>query len=387
MFRLADSYHEPHVRDMVHPGRLTNAEAEKLPWRIARRRWLIRRDKKNLRRRQRIDVRCAGQPYCEKSSLVDSHTAGHVQITADHKRIVVLPKNLDFDDNYEETASHFRALRLAAQSGIRLKRLRFDKIRYISPSAALVLASEVDRWNQKIGGTLKAAVETWDENVKCLLCQMGYFTLLNIPQPTSPPARLKTTFLPFKRERIRAPDSGKRAKELRQEIERITGIKIKRNSLFEGLSEAITNVGHHAYKDATSFTVPQWWLSASYDASERRLCVTFYDQGAGIPKTLPASHIFSRIADYFEWWADSRKIRAAMEVGRTSTELTERGKGLGNLLEFAKAYPEGSLSIYSLKGMYRMNSSGVGDGAVETTECRDYQTSIGGTLIEWSVRL
>ena len=41
-----------------------------------------------------------------------------------------------------------------------------------------------------------------------------------------------------------------------------------------------------------------------------------------------------------------------MEVGRTSTRLQERGKGLQNLVEFAKIYSEGRLSIYSIRGMY-----------------------------------
>ena len=113
----------------------------------------------------------------------------------------------------------------------------------------------------------------------------------------------------------------------------------------------------------------------------------FYDQGAGIPATLPTSDVVERLREYFDFWPDSRKIEAAMEVGRSATGSAERGKGLQNLLEFAKGHTEGRLSIYSLKGMYRMIARG--EGAVQQTEIlkRDHSNSINGTLIEWEVTL
>jgi len=78
------------------------------------------------------------------------------------------------------------------------------------------------------------------------------------------------------------------------------------------------------------------------------------------------------------------KIAGAMEVGRTSSRLAERGKGLQNLIEFAKAHSFGSLSIYSLRGMYRQVFT---NGSEPDDIKRDFQNSIGGTLVEWSVNL
>jgi hypothetical protein len=346
--------------------------------------WLLRRDRKNLRRRQGYGN---GGGLARSGWLAtNEHTKKSVGTTCDRRVIINLPETLDFEENYERTVSHFDLLRRGAHIGRNLASLRFDKINHISPSAALVLASEVDRWNQLRGGRLTANVDTWHDDIRRLLRQMGYFELLNIGAPPNIDPPKNTEFLRFKRGDGYDRNSGFLAKQLRLEIEALVGFNIKKHLLFEGLSEAITNVGQHAYPD-TSFGVKQWWLSASYDREDRRLCVMFYDQGAGIPATLPTSDVVERLREYFDFWPDSKKIEAAMEVGRSATGSSERGKGLQNLVEFAKAHAEGRLSIYSLKGMYRMIASGEGDTQNVEILKRDNTHSINGTLIEWEVKL
>jgi hypothetical protein len=197
----------------------------------------------------------------------------------------------------------------------------------------------------------------------------------------------KTTFLPFKRGQANAENSGQLAKQLRVEIETLVEQRIKKHFLFEGLSEAITNVGQHAYRDEVDYRRKQWWLSASYDEDERKLCVTFYDQGDGIPETLPRYRFFEAIKDVFNSWTDSQKIEAATQIGRSASGLQERGKGLQNLVEFAKVHSVGKLSIYSLQGLYVQSYSNDGTNATQTSARKDFDISIGGTLIEWSVTL
>lgn len=349
-----------------------------------RRSWLLRRDRKNVRRRKRISRRRVDYGRQLTKVLINEHTKEST--STDGRTIVIkLPERLDFEQHYSATVSHFFNVRLAARGKIRLKSLDFSNLRYISSSAALVLASEVDRWNQHVKRKLRAKVETWHEDIRRLLCQMGYFELLGLPNPNYP-ALKPTIFLPFVRGII-TPDSdpGKLAKALRQKIEQTIGAKVKKMPLFDGLSEAITNVSHHAYTDEASFR--QWWLSGSFDQSDQRLCVTFYDQGLGIPATLPYSKIITLIANFLNLRLDSEKIEAAMEVGRTATGMPNRGKGLQNLLEFAKAYDWGNLTIYSLHGMYRVNTRKVGNRTIQTVDRVDHEHSIGGTLIEWSVQL
>lgn len=354
--------------------------------RMKRKAWLIRRQKKILRHKHRAGRQ---QPFDSDRWLglpLNEHTKDSVSIE-DGKLVIHLPNRLDFEDNYEQTASHLQLLRKAVRDARPVRRLEFDDLEFISPSAALVLASEVDRWNQKVRGRLKANVDTWKTDIKRLLRQMGYFDLLNIEEPDEPLPSGKMTFLRFIKGEVTDLESAQLAKKLRVEIENVFGLEIQKQFLFEGLSEAITNVGQHAYQQTNFFTVQQWWVSASFDSENRILCVTFYDQGVGIPITLPKSKFFEHVRDVFSGWTDSRKIKAAMEIGRTSTGRTERGKGLQNFIEFAKSHREGQLSIYSLRGRYRENFYLDSSADRVPSELRDYQNSIGGTLIEWSVKL
>ena len=349
--------------------------------------WLLRQRDKKLRRRNRRKRRGPQGKRPLSGIHLNTHTKSSVSADKERKLTIELPERLDCDSNYEETVSHFSVLREAIYSGKRIRSLDFSRIRHISPSAALVLASEVDQWNQRTGGRLRANLSTWDEDIKRLLCQMGYFELLHLEKPQTAWPKKSLTFLLFKRGEVDRRDGGQLAKQLRIDIEAIVGQRIKKHFLFEGLSEAITNVGQHAYRDVADYRRKQWWLSASFDSDTRTLCVTFYDQGDGIPKTLPRSGFFETIKDRFNAWSDSEKIQAAMGVGRTSSGKAERGKGLQNFVEFAKAHRRGALSIYSLNGAFTQAFSD--DGETQRVESRrqDFENSIGGTLVEWSVTL
>jgi len=226
-----------------------------LPRRTKRRLWLLRRDRKNAKKRKRVRSNNVGA----SDSQNQPSTQGGIQ----HKKRrgaglhFELPENLDFDENYEETAKKFHLVRVAVKGQKRLRSLSFDRIRKISPSAALVLASEVDRWNMRVGGKLKAAVAGWHDDVRRLLHQMGYFTLLELESPPILTAEKNTIFLQFKRGIAGERGGAELARELRVEIERIVGEKIKKHLLFEGLSEAITNVAQHAYPPEEKCRT--WW--------------------------------------------------------------------------------------------------------------------------------
>jgi hypothetical protein len=316
---------------------------------------------------------------------LDEHTKASVKAVGFRAIRLTLPERLDFEDNYERTASHFRVLRDSSSGGYRVTNLRFNNIKRLSSAAALVLASEVDLWRQRVARPLRANVKTWDKSIRKILFEMGYFELLKLDLPPVKDAPTDVTFVRFIRGGTGDRDYGKLARRLREEIDAIVGSAIKKHPLYEGLSEAITNVGQHAYPAAASNAgKKQWWLSASYNKSDRHLNVMFYDRGVGIPTTLPNWGLYERVKDLFDAWTDSEKIEAATEYGRSSTFRAERGKGLQNLVEFARAYDDGSLSIYSLCGLYRVRHTR--ENRIVGTR-RDHSTSIGGTLIEWSVKL
>lgn len=348
--------------------------------RVHRKMWLLRKARKRTG-----PVRVRARSIAAQWGISSESTRNSVVISHDQSVEVLLPATLDFEDNYESTAAHLALIRQAAIRRRRLKELHFDAITSVSPAAALVLASEVDRWRQRVGGRLRANVSRWDPEIKRLLGQMGYFELLGLERPVDHDHAGDTTFINFLRSDLNHSNGGQLAKTLRIAIEEIVGQEIKRHLLFEGLSEAITNVSQHAYPSwSYSAGTKQWWLSASFERRARRLIVMFYDQGVGIPRTLPSSHIWEWIKGRVDLWTDAQKIEAAMEYGRSQTARPERGKGLKNLLEFARAHAEGKLSIFSDHGLYQAVNTGNGELA---SSCRDLRTSIGGTLIEWSVKL
>lgn len=351
--------------------------------RIRRKLWLLRKARRDL-----LHPRVAF--YRPRSAIarwggIDRYTARSVIDSADGRHEILLPAQLDFETNYETTTRHLKLVRDAALGRYRIQRLGFESIRYISPAAALVLASEVDMWKERIGGNMRAAHESWDSDIKRLLCEMGYFELLGLERPATPASTGNVTFLNFQRGASGPVDKGKLAQELRIAIEGIVGQQIKKHEFFQGLSEAMVNVGQHAYPSATvAPSKKYWWQSASFSRRNQVLTVMFYDQGIGIPQSLPATGFLERIRARFDAWPDSLKIKAAMKYGRSQTRRGERGKGLQDLVKFARAYPEGRLSIYSRKGLYRIQHTG--DDKITPT-LRDHEMSVGGTLIEWSVRL
>ena len=301
---------------------------------------------------------------------------------------IILPENLNFNENYEETVSTFTLIRNCIEQGTKISRIDFSRIKNITTAAALVLASLIDQWKERVRGKIKADLPSWDDSLIKLMNQMGVFELLSLEKPRVESYSCTTTYVPFMKGQVGERNAGKYAVDLRKMLEDITGTQINRHFLYEGLSEAITNTCHHAYKSVTDSKRKYWWLTGSYDRNTSTLQVTFYDRGVGIPKTLPTHRNFERIKNFFGIWKDSDKIQAAMEIGRSSTGMVERGKGLQNLIEFAKSYPLGTLRITSLRGTYREDYKSVDESPeVCKVSKANHDSSIGGTLIQWSVTI
>lgn len=347
--------------------------------RLKRKAWLLRKCRKLKRRASRL--RATGS-NCS-SLTINNFTRGSVVIQPNRSITITLPSEMDFEENYENTCSHLQLLRSAVARRVRIRSLDFSELRRISTSAALALASEVDQWNQRCPRKLRAAVHTWHPDIRKLLQEMGYFELLGLKRPEGVEPDTDTTFLRFSRgETGPDVDGGPIAVALRTDIEKVAEKSIRKPQLFGGLSEAITNVGHHAYAPKDLSLRKQWWVSASYKRTPHELKVTFYDHGRGIPVTLPAWKHFSRIREIFWKMTNSQKISSAVKLGKSSTGADERGQGLQNLLEFSRAYENGKLTVYSLKGKYQSTHA---SGQDIEGEFEDRQNSIGGTLIEWSV--
>ena len=123
-------------------------------------------------------------------------------------------------------------------------------------------------------------------------------------------------------------------------------------------------------------------MVANLSARNSLFTLAFYDAGVGIPKTLPRKYTIEKIRGALSLLPgihpdDGEMIRAAMELGRTRTDASNRGLGLMDLTKLIDSAGSGSMQIYSRNGSYTYTSNrehhSNHDGFVE------------GTLIEWQL--
>lgn len=323
---------------------------------------------------------------------------------ARNKVVIILPEKLNFDIEYEITTLYLRAIRKLVEDGkklpktkrnlsekYRLASVNFDNLKSISTSAALVLTAELSKWDDAIRNKLQPTVKKWDSNILINFFELGFFELFN--NKPNIDEKIDSTLSDkkiIKYIKGRCGDDQK-TRDLKNNLIKIVGSEIEKwIFLHSGLSEAIVNVVHHAYPEVLGYceSDKNWYLTGSYSTSNRELTVVFYDQGIGIPKSLPASEIWEKLLSflskkipYAEQKRDEVLLRAAIEMDRTSTEESDRGKGLQDLLEFIRQRGEGSLSILSLKGLFDME---VKNGR-ETIISKGFHNKLGGTLIIWTV--
>ena len=303
-----------------------------------------------------------------------------------------LPEIFDLHKNTDETLEIMKQFRAVVDSNRpRLKKLNFDKMQYINSSSALMLAAEIDVWNSKTSQKLQAQHSTWNNEVKVLLCEMGFFELLALP-PLSDQQKIDkdTTFLKFiSGQKVK----GKNAKQLRINIEEVIGKELEdRIHLYSGLSEAITNTKQHAYDETNPKSFDKWWITAAHKRNNNKLVVSMYDRGKSIPKTLHKYKKWNEVKSYLSRDLiknDSHLIDTAMKVSfghqsetRTRTQEQHRGKGLEQLLSFIK--DNGELTIISGKGLCVFT---VKNEKLTNKKKKSLKYFLQGTLIEWKINL
>ena len=156
--------------------------------------------------------------------------------------------------------------------------------------------------------------------------------------------------------------------------------------MWKSVSEAVVNSVEHAYVEARGVDGPRmghsrWWMFSQ--EKDDKLTVAVCDLGIGIPRSLPLNwqaSMLQKLRDTFSGeGSDSRSIRAALEVGATSTSASHRGKGLPQIWNTLRNVKGASISIMSNYGSLTWN----GDDGEEFAH--EHDTSIAGTLIIWTV--
>ena len=302
-----------------------------------------------------------------------------------------LPESMNFSSDYEMTVLYLMAIRRLAikkphKKQAHLAMVNFSGLMRISTSAALVLTAELSKWEDSIRQKLRPEINNWQFDILYKFYELGFFELFRNNPFEGTEAESSGSVQLVRYIKGRTGDTAM-TRQLKAAIGKVVGDGIdKWVFLNTGLSEAITNVTHHAYnyewfrsKDKT------WYLTGSYNSESKELKIVFYDQGIGIPKSLPASDIWERALKYLssfpsiERRRDATMLKAAVELSRTSTGEDDRGKGLQDLLEFVRQRNEGYLSILSLKGLYKFSI----EGGRERVKSVHFSNPLYGTLIIW----
>ena len=285
-------------------------------------------------------------------------------------------------------------LRVQTRPSIETQRMRFyvdfRPIRNLSPAGALVLVAELDRVARALQKTdqqlVSRDVDQWNVAVRRQFADMGLFSFLKVEYPTDlarADAHTQTIrYVPF---RTGTVADGETFERLRKSDLAPHVTVPYRHNLFAAVTEAMTNVRYHAYKGISTIGAPRnWWLSAMYDTKRGQFSVLIYDQGEGIPKTLPRNfeeylgRLFTLESD------DAHLIEAAHDIRRTATKEEHRGHGMGTDIR-AYARQIGSKATYRVisgRGSYtfRLDENGDEDHLKKT-----FPSRLEGTLIEWRV--
>jgi len=363
-----------------------------------------------MRNRGKKKGRKGGSSVDEKSTVkevweyVNAKIAEGINIVVTKKNdvVVILPEVLKLSDQYyEETTKYFEVIRYLAtyakpklqgyRKALVLKSVNFNSVRQISSSAALRLTAELSRWEDCILDRLTPNVENWDPDIVARFDDLGFFDLFK--RPPSLEGLERQTNVRFVKY-IKGNCANKDYSNLKKEIRQLVGEEVRKwTFLHSGLDEAITNVGHHAYPDGCEVNEVHrnWYLTGGYDEKSRLMKIVFFDQGVGIPRSLPASKVRERVLSYlsdlgyseFEKRRDETLLKAAVEVSRTRTGEEDRGKGLADMLEFIKQRGQGYLSILSQHGLYKYTL----DERGERTKSIRFDNPTTGTLIIWKVKL
>jgi hypothetical protein len=307
-------------------------------------------------------------------------------INANKKVTMYVPEYIDY-----YSARNFRITNLflsnIADCVLRAKRrvfLNFDKTEKISAAAMLSLLAQVEvlvASNVVKGRSPISFSHPKSKKVKSILNQVGFYGLLK-KSVGSVESFDDVNFWHHTSGECADPSKARPMLDaISKEIKTSNSKK-----LYRGFIEAMANSVEHAYPQAGPCN--KWWTFAG--VRDGKLVVVLCDKGVGIPTTLPHTQspstlrkILSKLNVDFNHIKDSAYIKAATSLQSSSTKKKHRGKGLKDVMSVIRSTGEGYLSIFSNSGRFKYMGQ---NKAVEST-INDYNTSINGTIIEWSIPL
>jgi hypothetical protein len=381
-----------------------------------RKRWLLVRQRREERRRsgrQRGIIADAAQASGKWRSI--SIYLPNQGPRRGLGRAIPMPKILCFDKNAdgtlaacEEIRAQLAEIRRRDRSGVKRRPYRrmmysaLESVEEISPSAALVLASEYERTYQ-LRGTVPSLVnlEKWHSDVVSTLNGLGFFQQFGFGQAHGEDSQQDDNQRSFDVLPMRSGNSADpiAVNALINDLKQLYPVGDASSEaallhLYGAMVEAIVNVVRHAYPPGGVYEyqpINRWWMVGAVDRKGRRTMAVVYDQGVTIPVSLPnwehyagvlrrLSSMFGMVPSSGDPRSDGHAISAAVEESVSSTGAAHRGQGLAQMRDFVNQCRGGYLKIMSRYGEVTFRP---GDNPV----VHAHKTSVGGTLIEWNVLL
>lgn len=299
---------------------------------------------------------------------------------------IPLPNNLDLITSFEEVAKITREIRRIALRDKKSLVLNFDLVRSLKPAALLLLLAEIHRCRLIHGAERVTGNYPNEPRIERMLDATGFFKLLGVvPRNKAKLNKYPMEYVDFVSNIHEVKGT---VKTFREKLlgTSITMTPSAKSRLYRVISEAMLNVSYHAYPRNASKTNPQrgrWWLAGHVNRRSKELMIMFCDLGVGIPRTLPKLYRMETIRQILSILPgvnpnDGQMIQAAMELGRSRSGLTNRGRGLNDLRSFVDNAGSGDLHIFSGHGHYHYNP-------LTGERIKNYGIGIAGTLIKWTV--
>lgn len=298
---------------------------------------------------------------------------------------ISVPEHLTFNQKKrDECCRFFIAIEYSVSHGKNV-RLIFNDTKHIALDALTFLLAKIQKLRWIYGENSVTGTYPSSRRVERVLTESGFFKILGV--------RSRRTYtkgaIRYVKYRSDVKLLGSHIEALKidllgDDIQLYKPIALK---IVRAIKEAMSNVSHHAYQTKSIRTkkmLGRWWLNGHLNVSKNELSLSFYDCGVGIPKTLVRKYGMEQIRGVFSLLPivnpdDAQMIEAAVELGRTGTLKSYRGKGLQDMHQLIKLVGEGSLTIHSRRGSYHYN--------YPNAKSKNFEEFLEGTLITWVLPL
>lgn len=297
---------------------------------------------------------------------------------------IMAPQSLNLQADGDQTIGFLQTIREIVPLNVSQIAVRLDDLKRMSPTCAVLFASEMDRLKRVRGGSQTIPAENaWEPTIRKMLNEIGVFDLVEVANKPQPEISSSSEKFLTIRSATRV-DMERALKSLISEVDSIREFVECNPHLFGAITEAITNVSQWAYNGFEQ-SVPEvirgrWWFLASYNLERRRFSILVFDHGQGIPTTLRRIG-WEKLAKFLpnEMFTDADAIEAAFKIPRSATGEQHRGKGLPEMRALLEKFSRGSMRVVSGRGEYIYDC---GDGSIAK---KTYRHDIGGTLIAWEI--